>query len=235
MSDLRIEALGECALLLSFGERIDPTVNALVLAAAAALRAANLPGVRDIAPAYASICVQYDFRAWLDATGMQSAHARIASRINAIVDNVAIPQVEPAAAAIDIPVCYGGECGPDLDALAVHAKLPAADVIARHCAAEYRVAMLGFAPGFAYLLGLDSALHARRHAVPRVRVPAGSVAIGGAQTGIYPRELPGGWQIIGRTPLVLFDALRDPPALLAPGQSVRFRAISADKFAAFAR
>ena len=234
MNPVRVEALGECALLVNFGERVDPVLNELVLAAAGALRAANLPGVRDIAPAYASICVQYDPCAWVDATGTPSAHARIASRISTIVENVTMPPANSAAAAIDIPVCYGGECGPDLEGLALHAKLPAAEVVARHCAAEYRVAMLGFAPGFAYLLGLDSALHAPRHAVPRVRVPAGSVAIGGAQTGVYPRQLPGGWRIIGRTPLVLFDASRDPPAVLGPGQRVRFRAIYADEFALLA-
>ena len=95
---------------------------------------------------------------------------------------------------------------------------------------EYRVAMLGFAPGFPHLLGLDPALHMPRRAQPRLRVPAGSVAIGGAQTGIYPRELPGGWQLIGRTPLRLFDAQLDPPSLLAPGDRVRFRTIDADEF-----
>jgi KipI family sensor histidine kinase inhibitor len=144
-------------------------------------------------------------------------------------------QIGPATAAIDIPVCYGGEFGPDLDALATHAKLSAAEAVARHCATEYRVAMLGFAPGFAYLLGLDTALHMPRRVAPRVRVPAGSVAIGGAQTGIYPHELPGGWQIIGRTPLTLFDAAREHPALLAPGQRVRFCAIGADEFAVLAQ
>jgi len=128
---------------------------------------------------------------------------------------------------IDVPVCYGGDFGPDLDALATHAKLEAADVIARHTAATYTVAMLGFAPGFPYLFGLDPALHMPRRASPRTRVPAGSVAIGGAQTGVYPSELPGGWQLIGRTPLVLFDARRDPPSLLVPGDCVRFVAIDA--------
>jgi KipI family sensor histidine kinase inhibitor len=235
MSDARIQALGDCALLLSFGERLDPALNCLALAAAAALRAADLPGIRDIAPAYASVCVQYDPCAWLDAAGTQSPLAGITSRISAIVDNLPMSQAKPGVAAIDIPVCYGGEFGPDLDLLAAHAKLTATEVIARHCAAEYRVAMLGFAPGFAYLLGLDAALHMPRHAVPRVRVPAGSVAIGGAQTGVYPHELPGGWQIIGRTPLVLFDVARDRPALLAAGQCVRFRAIGIDEFAALAR
>ena len=236
MNNVRIEALGDQALLLSFGDRIDPTLNALALAAAKALRTADLPGVRDIAPAYASICVQYDPSAWVDGTATQSPQAHITSRISTIVDTLTMPQTEPDAAVIDIiPVCYGGEFGPDLDALAAHAKLSTAEAIARHCAAEYGVAMLGFAPGFAYLLGLDSNLHMPRRSEPRVRVPAGSVAIGGAQTGIYPRELPGGWQLIGRTPFALFDALRDRPALLAPGQRVRFRAISTDEFAALAR
>jgi KipI family sensor histidine kinase inhibitor len=128
---------------------------------------------------------------------------------------------------VEIPVCYGGDFGPDLDALASHAKLTAADVIARHTAATYTVAMLGFAPGFPYLFGLDPALEMPRRASPRTRVPAGSVAIGGAQTGIYPSELPGGWQLIGRTPLALFDAQRDPPSLLMPGDRVRFVAIDA--------
>jgi KipI family sensor histidine kinase inhibitor len=235
MSDVRIQALGDCALLLSFGERIDPVLNSIALAAAAALRAADLPGVRDIAPAYASICVQYDPHAWVDPSAAQSPHARIASRISAIVDNLPISQTEPGAATIDIPVCYGGEFGPDLDALATHAQLTGAEAIARHCAAQYRVAMLGFAPGFAYLLGLDAALHMPRRATPRVRVPAGSVAIGGAQTGVYPNELPGGWQIIGRTPLTLFSVERERPALLGAGQCVRFRAIDANQFATLAQ
>ena len=235
MTDARIQALGDCALLLSFGERLDPALNTLALAATAALRAADLPGIRDIAPAYASICVQYDPSAWMDAAAKQSPHTRIALRISAIVDNLSIPRTESAVAATDIPVCYGGDFGPDLDALATHAKLSHAEAIARHCATEYRVAMLGFAPGFAYLLGLDVTLHMPRRAAPRVRVPAGSVAIGGAQTGVYPCELPGGWQIIGRTPLTLFDAARDQPALLGPGQRVRFRAVGADEVAALAK
>lgn len=133
--------------------------------------------------------------------------------------------------AVAIPVCYGGEHGPDLAAVAGHARLAPGEVVRRHTAAEYTVAMLGFAPGFPYLLGLDAALHVPRRADPRTRVPAGSVAIGGAQTGIYPRELPGGWNLIGRTPQVLFDPERDPPCLLAPGDRVRFRAIDAEEFA----
>jgi KipI family sensor histidine kinase inhibitor len=133
-------------------------------------------------------------------------------------------------------VCYGGEFGPDLGAVATHAGVDEQAVIDAHANGDYRVAMLGFMPGFPYLLGLDKALHTPRRESPRTRVPAGSVAIGGAQTGIYPRELPGGWQLIGRTPLVLFDPTREQPALLQPGQRVRFRAIEAGgEFAALAR
>jgi len=219
-----IELLGESALLLRMGECIDGEINARATALAAALRAARLPGVLDVAPAYASVCVRH----------APLARERLLAAIAAFVQSA---NANPAAAQaqVEIPVCYGGEFGPDLDNVAQHSQLTAREVIARHTAAEYRVAMLGFAPGFPYLLGLDAALHTPRRASPRPRVPAGSVAIGGAQTGIYPSELPGGWNLIGRMPLQLFDAERDPPALLAPGTRVRFRAIDADAFAVLSR
>ncbi|MDR3388435.1 MAG: 5-oxoprolinase subunit PxpB [Rudaea sp.] len=232
MSAGRIEPLGDCALLIHFGTGIDPAVNALALTAAHALLAADLPGLRDIAPAYASVCLQYDPCAWADPAGVQSPHARIAARISGIVENLQTPRSNPDVATIDIPVCYGGDFGPDLGEVARHANMSVDEVVERHCAGEYRVAMLGFAPGFPYLIGLDAALCTPRLPSPRLRVPAGSVAIGGKQTGVYPRELPGGWRLIGRTPLRLFDPVREPPALFAPGGRVRFRAIAADAFAA---
>jgi KipI family sensor histidine kinase inhibitor len=126
---------------------------------------------------------------------------------------------------VEIPVRYGGADALDLDAVAARAGLTCEEVIARHTAAEYRVAMLGFAPGFPYLLGLDPALAMPRLDTPRQHVAAGSVGIGGAQTGIYPRPGPGGWRIIGRTDAVLFDATRASPSLLAPGDRVRFVAV----------
>ena len=275
-----IDILGDTALLLRFGERIDAALNARVHAVAQALRAAHVPGVRELVPAYASIAVHYEPAAWHDATAKEAPCLRIAARLRELVAHVLdqererplTPTLSPDAknvggegdiyrapragslspnnltvggagslspnsltvggegwgegALVEIPVCYGGEFGPDLREVAEHAQLAEADVIALHSAGEYRVAMLGFAPGFPYLLGLDARLHMPRRANPRTRVAAGSVAIGGAQTGIYPRELPGGWRLIGRTPLALFDAQRDPPALLAPGQRVRFRSIS---------
>jgi KipI family sensor histidine kinase inhibitor len=222
-----IQPLGDCALLIQLGERIDAQLNAQAIALAAALHTAQLPGVLDIAPAYASVCVRY-------APAQADARERLAAAIRSLVENAA-----PAAAAsdtlVEIPVCYGAEFGPDLDAVAQHAQLETSAVIARHAGAEYRVAVLGFAPGFPYLLGLPAALHTPRRGSPRPRVPAGAVAIGGAQTGIYPRELPGGWNIIGRTPLQLFDVGRDPAALLAPGTHVRFRAIDAAELAALSQ
>ena len=233
MSAPLIEALGDDALLIRLGAGIDDATNRAALDLAAALRAAGLPGIRDIAPAYASVCLRYDVAAWSAGAAPQGAFARIAARVGTLLD--AAPGSNPALATgepVEIPVCYGGECGPDLDAVAAHARLSVEAVVARHAQADYRVAMLGFMPGFPYLLGLDPALCMPRRATPRTRVPAGSVAIGGAQTGIYPRELPGGWQLIGRTPLMLFDASRAGPALLRPGQRVRFRVIDAAQFAA---
>ncbi|MDR7295356.1 KipI family sensor histidine kinase inhibitor [Pelomonas aquatica] len=128
---------------------------------------------------------------------------------------------------VEIPVRYGGEAGPDLADVAAHCGMTADEVVRRHTAADYVVYFIGFQPGFAYLGGLDEALHTPRRSEPRVAVPAGSVGIGGAQTGIYPLATPGGWQLIGRTALALFDPLAEPPTLLAPGDRVRFVAETA--------
>lgn len=230
-----VEPLSEDTLLLRFGERIDSGLNAQVQAAARRLSMASLRGVLDIAPAYASILLRFDPAAWDDASD-GPPHAQVEQALRAALAQAPSPAagVERAGGRIvEISVCYGGTHGPDLEALATHAGMSSAGVIARHAAGVYTVAMLGFAPGFPYLLGLDPGLHTPRRATPRTRVPAGSVAIGGAQTGIYPRELPGGWNLIGRTPLALFDPRRAAPCLLAPADRVRFRAISAEEFAAW--
>jgi KipI family sensor histidine kinase inhibitor len=228
MMDFAIEPLAEDALLLRFGDGIDMDINARVHAAARALRAARLAGIIDIAPAYATLLVRFD---WRDGDALPEAITKTLDRgfrqggeLGATVSG------KSPAQHVEIPVCYGGEYGPDLDAIVQRAGMTPDQVIACHSTAAYTVAMLGFAPGFPYLLGLDPALHVPRRAHPRTRVPAGSVAIGGAQTGIYPRELPGGWNLIGRTPLALFDPKHEPPCLLAPGDRVRFRAIDADEF-----
>lgn len=223
---IEIEALGERALLLRWSDRIDPEVNDRVHALAARLGAEAPPWLLDLVPAYASLALVLDADAFTpEDDPLAIARAWVATRLDAPPAPARI-----AAAAVAVPVCYGGEFGPDLTAVAAATGLHADEVVARHSGGDYRVAMLGFAPGFPYLLGLDPALALPRLATPRRRVPAGSVGIGGAQTGIYPRESPGGWHLLGRTPLGLFDASRDPPARLAPGDRVRFMPIAADAF-----
>lgn len=223
--DIQFEAIAEDALLLRFGDRIDLTVNARVHAAVAALQRA-LPQLECV-PAYASVLLRFDPLAWNDGDAADPQR-RLRSAVDAAL---AAAGAEPAIGREQvIPVCYGGAFGPDLDAVASHCGLAVEAVIARHAAADYRVAMVGFAPGFPYLLGLDPTLAMPRRADPRQRVPAGSVAIGGNQTGIYPAQLPGGWQLIGRTPLRLFDVTATRPALLAAGDRVRFRAIDEAEF-----
>lgn len=219
-SDIAMEALAEDALLLRFGNTIDPATNARVHAAARQVRA-RLPDIECV-PAYASLLLRFDPARWT-GTDEAAPHQRVQDAVRSLLGDVAEPG--EAEREIVIPVLYGGEAGPDLADVARHAGLQEEDVIARHRAASYRVAMLGFAPGFPYLLGLDPALAMPRRADPRLRVAAGSVAIGGLQTGIYPQTLPGGWQLIGRTPLTLFDPQAASPSLLQPGDRVRFRAI----------
>ena len=135
-----------------------------------------------------------------------------------------------ARPAVRIPVCYGGELGPDLAAVASFARLPEADVVRRHAAGAYRVFMLGFVPGFAYLGIVDERIAMPRHASPRVRVPLGSVGIAGVQTGVYSAETPGGWQLIGRTPVKPFDPSRDDPFLMQAGDTVQFYPIDRDEY-----
>jgi KipI family sensor histidine kinase inhibitor len=212
-----IETLGEDALLLRFGDAIDAGINARVHALSQRIERVRPSWLRDLVPAYASLALFVDadaFDCTLDPLGEAGHWLQQQAFAGDDADIV--------GRSVEIPVRYGGEHGPDLAALAAHAGLGEDDVIARHCAVEYRVAMLGFSPGFPYLLGLDPLLAMPRLDTPRTRVAAGSVGIGGAQTGIYPQAGPGGWRIIGRTALALFDPLHDPPTLLAPGDRVRF-------------
>lgn len=219
------EPLAEDAWLLRFGDTIDLEVNARVHAAAAKLQS-SLAQVECV-PAYASLLVRFDPSGWLDERGRFSGQ-RLRDAIEAVLQQPNV--LETTSREVTIPVCYGGQAGEDLQDVATYAHMSPEEVIARHTRATYRVAMLGFAPGFPYLLGLDPALAMPRRSHPRTRVPAGSVAIGGMQTGIYPQALPGGWQLIGRTPLRLFDAVADTPSLLQPGDRVRFQAIDECEF-----
>lgn len=225
-ADARIEHLGDAALLLRFGDAIDAATNRRVHACADALRTQAPAWLADLTPAYASLALH------VDATRIGGHDPLGAARswLQAWLDHARIDDEASTSRLVEIPVLYGGEAGPDLADVAARAGIGADEAAAHHAAGEYIVAMLGFAPGFPYLLGLDPSLATPRHATPRTRVEAGSVGIGGAQTGIYPAAGPGGWRIVGRTPLRLFDASRDPPTLLRAGDRVRFVAIDAATF-----
>jgi KipI family sensor histidine kinase inhibitor len=229
MSAPLIELLGDDALLVRFGDGIDGATNQRVHALALHLRRLAPAWLRDLVPAYASLGVFFD-SAYMPGEDPREV---IAQAVAGWSDPPS-PLENATPTLHEIPVCYGAGFGEDLAAAARELGLAEAELIARHSAPLYRVAMIGFAPGFPYLLGLDAALALPRLATPRACVPAGSVAVGGAQTGIYPHASPGGWRLLGRTPLVLFDALRDAPSLLLPGDEVRFVPIDAQAFAALA-
>src|SRR5688572_5717356 len=207
----RVRDAGDSALLLELDDAIDPAINARAIAIAAAVRSAALPGVRDVVSTYRSVAVYFD-PLMIDVV-----------RLRELLDRAAVTPGEAVVGrTIEIPVLYGGEAGPDLPDVAAHAGMRADQVIERHAGAEYRVYMLGFLPGFAYMGVVPPEIAMPRRHTPRVRVAAGSVGIAGPQTAVYPRASPGGWQIIGRTPLQIFDPKRTLASMLSPGDSVRF-------------
>lgn len=201
-------------LLIELEPVIDPVINQRAIMLASRIRARAARGVRDVAPGYSTLGVHFD--------PLQTDLAALEAAIESDFASLASLQDVSERIVIDIPVRYGGEGGPDLEAVAKFAGCSPADVIARHSARTYRAYMLGFVPGFAYLGRVDESIAAPRHRVPRERVPAGSVGIAGLQTGVYPVESPGGWQLIGHTTTVMFDSNRRPPSLLAAGDMVRF-------------
>lgn len=212
-SPLTIEPLGDACLVVRFGTGIDAATSRAVAAATASLAAAALAGVVDLAPTFNTVAVVFDPR----STDPGMLGAAILSQL------CTLESAAPSQGTIlEIPVAYGGDDGPDLAAVAAHTGLDPEEIVRLHTAADHVVGMIGFAPGFPYLLGLPAALAIPRRATPRTRVPAGSVAIAERQTGIYPRPSPGGWHVIGRTPRAMFEAHRDPPALLRAGDIVRF-------------
>jgi inhibitor of KinA len=219
-SAFRLVQAGDSVVVVELEDRIDERVNAQAIRLAAVVEAARIGGVRDVVPTYRSVAVYFD-PLRTDYTGLcdlLSTHAAEGSA--SVVDD----RRNITRALVRIPVRYGGDDGPDLAEVAIFSKLSEAEVIARHTGRVYRVFMMGFLPGFPYLGTVDPAIAAPRRATPRLRVPAGSVGIAGSQTGIYPAETPGGWQVIGRTPVTLFDMSRTDPFLLEPGDAVEFYA-----------
>ncbi|MDM9561205.1 5-oxoprolinase subunit PxpB [Bordetella petrii] len=220
----RIQPQGDRCLLVYFGDGIDIHTGRLCLAAARLLREARLPGVTDVVPSFVAVAVHYR------PDGRDGP--RYAQRVEQI-EQILARGVAPDALAgreVEIPVCYGGDHGPDLEDVARHAGVSTQEVVALHGQPGNLVFMLGFAPGAAYLGVHDERLNIPRRASPRTAVPAGSVAVANRQSMIYPSQSPGGWNIIGATPLVMFDPARQPAALLQPGDRVRFVPIDADEF-----
>jgi KipI family sensor histidine kinase inhibitor len=215
MSGGRIVALGDACVALQFAAAIDPVVNTGCIALAESLERLAVRGVRDVVPTYNAVTVHFDPLA-TDRDALNELLRRLA----------AVPPPEDTASrTIEIPVRYGGDAGPDLATVATFANCSEADVVRLHAQTAYRVYMLGFLPGFAYMGTVDSRIAMPRLETPRLRVRAGAIGIAGSQTGIYPCDTPGGWRIIGQTAVKIFDATRSEPFLLKAGDRVTFVAL----------
>ena len=223
--------LGDGVLLIELGDDASDSTAQRVQAVAEHLLRQSPAGVRDVVPAVCAVALHYDpllvEQPREGATPYDALAQQVTERL-ASLD----PARRAAGREVEIPVCYGGAFGEDLAGLAEAHGLSADEVIALHGMPVYRVQMLGFAPGFAYLAGLDPRLSTPRRSTPRTRVPGGSVAIGGELTAVYPLDLPGGWHLIGRSPVRFFDPAAEQPSLLVAGDRVRFVRISADEYAA---
>ena len=223
---MTLTPLGDSAVVVALGCGLDEAGLRRVRGVAEALERDRPAGVVEIVPAFASVTVYYDVT-------QVGGYERLCREIEVRAERVETDDWWRAARLIEIPVCYGGYGGADLAEVAARAGLSADDVVALHTGGDYLVQAIGFAPGFAYLGGLPEKIHTPRRTTPRTAVPAGTVGIGGAQTGVYPLMTPGGWNLIGRTPVLLFDAGRNKPALLRVGDRVKFRAINAEELAAW--
>ena len=222
---MQLAPLGDSAVVVSWPDLAADERRNVLASVTARFTQGRFPGVTAVVPAYASVTIFYDLLA-LQSENL-SSYARLGAMIAEVVAEVEGNGQCDRGRVVELEVSYGGSDGPDLIAVATQVGLSAEEVIARHSAAEYRVEAIGFTPGFPYLSGLPRELATPRRATPRTKVPAGTVGIGGGQTGVYPLESPGGWQLIGRTNAVMFDAARPEPALLRVGDRVKFRAAAA--------
>lgn len=217
----RILTSSDCSLCVEFGDAISEEINRQVRSFTLAVEAARIPGIVELVPTYRSVTVHYRPEVM--------GYARMYEKLTQILSHLREADIPPAGE-IRVPVLYGGKRGPDLAHVAALHGISEAEVVARHTAPSYLIYMLGFLPGFCYLGGLDEGLHTPRLTTPRVSIPAGSVGIAGAQTGIYPLSSPGGWQLIGQTPLRLYDPHRDRPILLDAGMRLRFYSIDEGEY-----
>jgi len=224
-----IDWCGDACLRVAFGAVPASEALARVRRLHAWISRKPLEGFVDATPAYATLLIRFD-----PHTDWKRSEDSVRELVAWLDESQPASDSMTANRVVEIPVCYDAAFAPDLESVSTGSNLSVSEAIALHAAAEYNVAFIGFTPGFPYLLGLPEQLHSARLERPRIRVPAGSVGIAGGQTGIYPRETPGGWKLIGRTPLRMFDASKPQPSLLLPGDCVRFVPIDAHRFAALA-
>ncbi|HEX8427816.1 5-oxoprolinase subunit PxpB [Hymenobacter sp.] len=226
---VQLYALGDSTIVLQFGDAISQEIHRTIQAVGAYLKEHPFPGFLEQVPAFTTLTVYYN--SWLASqAGRLDPYAEVASQLQELLNQVQVPADSAASPIVEIPVCYGGSFGPDLEWVARHTGLMPEQVIGLHTAPEYLVYMIGFAPGFPYLGGMDEQLAAPRKDQPRAEVPAGSVGIAGKQTGIYSLPTPGGWQLIGRTPRRLFTPEAASPSLLQAGQRLRFVPITEQEY-----
>ena len=220
MENVRFLPCGDQAVTVEWGSTIDEHINRQVHAFARKVEALSHPAITEVVPTYRSATVHYRPEVL--------SYEELKQLLLSLTQGG--PEEAEELPVVEIPVCYGGEYGPDLEEVAQHCSLTPEEVIARHTAPTYRIYMLGFTPGFPYLGGMDPSIAAPRRKEPRIHIPAGSVGIAGEQTGVYPIVSPGGWQLIGRTPLRLFDPQREQPILLSAGAGIRFVPIDEETF-----
>ncbi|MEI6264743.1 MAG: 5-oxoprolinase subunit PxpB [Sphingobacteriia bacterium] len=228
VSNLDIYPLGDQAITIQLGDSINASTNQEVIQIFNHLQNHPIYGITDIIPAYSSITIVYDVAQFSLPTLYSSKFDWIKSRL--LQELELINPTQNISKSIKIPVCYNNEFGLDLMDLSLHTKLSIEEIIERHTNKIYTVYMIGFLPGFPYMASVDSSIQMNRRASPRPIVPKGSIGIAGEQTGIYPLDSPGGWQLIGQTPLNLFDVSKENPCLLSPGDHVEFYAIAEEEF-----
>ncbi len=213
MENVHIRLSGDTSIDVEFGTTIDYEINKKVQALCSLVENGSVPGVVEVVPTYRSLTIHYNPH--------QILYGELVDRVNALLEKTRELDIDTYET-VEIPVCYGGEYGPDIEHVAEYNGITEQEVVRIHSAPDYFIYMLGFTPGFTYLGGMDDRIETPRLASPRQRIPGGSVGIAGKQTGVYPIDSPGGWQIIGRTPVLLYNPLNEKPILLKAGQHIRF-------------
>ena len=221
MQEIKILTAGDSSLLIEFGNEISPEINQKMKTTVKLMKEQHIEGVVDMIPAFCSLLINYDPRV--------ISYEELYDHMKALV-KVEVKAEAGVKRVFEIPVCYGGAYGPDIENIAEHAGLSVEEVIKIHSSRDYLIYMLGFLPGFTYLGGLDERIHTPRLANPRLKINAGSVGIGGSQTGIYPLDSPGGWQLMGMTPVKTYDPEREVPILMEAGDYIRFVPVDEEEY-----